>query len=100
MINDLQDTLTADSSGLQVDEDENEIAGLKTPQVTVPLATRGWNPRDLLLGARSEMFSMKGSYFPFSRTKSEREQRGDPRPSVAERYSRRDYVMIDPRGIR
>jgi len=36
---------------------------------------------------------MKGSYFPFSRTKSEREQRGDPRPSVAERYSgREEYV--------
>jgi hypothetical protein len=79
---------------MQVDKDGNEIAGLKTPQVAVPLATHtGWNLRDPLLGAPSEMFSMKGSYFPFSRTKSEREQRGDPRPSVAERYSGRDQYI-------
>ena len=39
------------------------------------------------------MYSMKGSYFPFSRTKSEREQRGDPRLSVAERYAGRDEYV-------
>jgi hypothetical protein len=80
---------------MQVDKDGNEIAGLKTPQVAVPLATHtGWNLRDPALGAASEMFSMKGSYFPFSRTKSEREKRGDPRPSVAERYSgREEYIQ-------
>ena len=73
---------------MQVDKDGNEIAGLKTPQVAVPLATHtGWNLRDPLIGAPSEMYSMKGSYFPFARTKSERERRGDPRLSVAERYS-------------
>ena len=36
---------------------------------------------------------MKGSYCPFSRTKSERERRGNPRPPVAERYSGRDEYI-------
>jgi hypothetical protein len=79
---------------MQVDKDGNEIAGLKTPQVEVPLATHtGWNFRDPKIGAPSELYSMKGSYFPFSRTKSEREQRGDPRLSVAERYSGREEYL-------
>jgi len=79
---------------MQVDKDGNEIAGLKTPQVEVPLGTHtGWNLRDPALGAPDEMYSMKGSYFPFARTRSEREQRGDPRQSVAERYpGREEYV--------
>ncbi len=79
---------------MQVDKDGNEIAGLKTPQVEVPLATHtGWNFRDPKIGAPDELYSMKGSYFPFSRTKSEREQHGDPRPSVAERYKGRDEYV-------
>lgn len=79
---------------MQVDKDGNEIAGLKTPQVEVPLGTHtGWNLRDPAVGAPDEMYSMKGSYFPFARTRSERVQRGDPRPSVAERYpGREEYV--------
>jgi hypothetical protein len=79
---------------MQVDKDGNEIAGLKTPQVTVPLGTHtGWNLRDSSIGAPDELYSMKGSYFPFARTKVEREQRGDPRLSVAERYAGRDQYL-------
>jgi hypothetical protein len=34
-----------------------------------------------------------GSYIPFAATRAEREKNGDPRPSVAERYSgRADYL--------
>jgi hypothetical protein len=79
---------------MQVDKDGNEIAGLKTPQVEVPLGTHtGWNLRDPEIGAPDELYSMKGSYLPFARTKSERAQRGDPRLSVAERYpGREEYV--------
>jgi hypothetical protein len=33
---------------------------------------------------------MAGSYIPFAKTRTEREQRSDPRPSVEERYSSRD----------
>jgi hypothetical protein len=79
---------------MQVNKDGNELAGLKTPEVEVPLATHtGWNLRHLSIGAPDELFSMKGSYLPFPRTKSEREQKKDPRPSIAERYSgQADYV--------
>jgi hypothetical protein len=52
----------------QVDADGNDIGGLKTPQVAVPLAMHtGWNLRNPSIGAPEELFSMTGSYFPFSR---------------------------------
>jgi len=37
--------------------------------------------------------SMKGSTLPFARTADERAQRGDPRPSIAERYASRDDYL-------
>lgn len=50
----------------QVDADGNDLGGLKTPQVAVPLAAHtGWNLRSHAIGAPEEMFSMTGSYFPF-----------------------------------
>jgi hypothetical protein len=84
---------------MQVDRDGNEIAGLKTPQVAVPLGTHtGWNLRDPSIGAPEELYSMKGSYFPFPRTKSEREQKGDPRLSVEERYAGKDAYLARVRA--
>ena len=84
---------------MQVDKDGNEVAGLKTPQVAVPLGTHtGWNLRDPSIGAPEQLYSMKGSYFPFARTRSEREQRGDPRPSVEERYAGRAVYLERVRG--
>jgi hypothetical protein len=51
----------------QVDADGNDIGGLRTPQVAVPLAAHtGWNLRSRAIGSPEEMFSMTGSYFPFS----------------------------------
>ncbi|MDX1982598.1 MAG: alpha/beta hydrolase domain-containing protein [Bryobacteraceae bacterium] len=51
----------------QVDADGNDIGGLKTPQVAVPLAAHtGWNLRAPGIGASEEMFSMTGSFFPFT----------------------------------
>ena len=51
----------------QVDADGNDIGGLKTAQVAVPLAAHtGWNLRALGIGASEELFSMTGSYFPFA----------------------------------
>jgi len=50
----------------QVDADGNDLGGLKTPQVAVPLAAHtGWNLRAPAIGAPEELFSMAGSYFPF-----------------------------------
>lgn len=55
----------------QVDADGNDIAGLKTPQVAVPLAAHtGWNLRAPGIGAPEELYSMTGSYFPFAATEA------------------------------
>ena len=78
----------------QVDGDGNETSGIRLPVIRVPLATyTGWNLRDPSIGAPKELYSMRGSYIPFSRTKAEREKTGDPRLSMEERYgSRKEYV--------
>ena len=65
------------------------------PGVAVPLATyAGWNMRSKEIGAPEEMYSMVGSWIPFPKTKAEREQKHDPRPSIEERYSNRaEYLQ-------
>ena len=61
------------------------------PDVTVPVATyTGWNPRAPETGGAGQIVSMQGSTLPFPATRAEREQRGDPRPSIEERYRDRD----------
>lgn len=78
----------------QVDEDGNELAGVRHPEVTVPLGTfTGWNFRSPAIGGTHQTVSLLGSYVPFARTKAEREQRGDPRRSIQERYSSRDRYV-------
>jgi hypothetical protein len=39
------------------------------------------------------LYPLLGSYIPLARTKAEREGRGDPRPSVTERYPTRDSYL-------
>lgn len=52
----------------QVDADGNELAGIRTAQVAVPLAVHtGWNLRASAIGSSDELFSMTGSYFPFAK---------------------------------
>ena len=73
-----------------VDEDGNEIAGIRPMEIRVPLATyTGWNPRHPEQGAPGDLMSMMGSMFPFARTAAEREKARDPRPSMVERYGDR-----------
>jgi Alpha/beta hydrolase domain len=78
----------------QVDEDGNERDGVRLPEMTVPLATyTGWNLRDPSIGAPGQRVSFEDSYLPFPKTAVERQKRGDPRRSIAERYSsREDYL--------
>lgn len=74
----------------QVDADGNEVAGLKSPEQAVPLATyTGWNLYDPAVGPADRLVELQGSFIPFARTRAEREARGDPRPSIAERYPNR-----------
>ena len=78
----------------QVDADGNERDGVRLPEITVPLATyTGWNLRDPSIGAPDQRVSFEASYIPFPKTAAEREKTGDPRKSIAERYtSRQDYL--------
>ena len=72
----------------QVDADGNEVAGIRVPELAVPLATTtGWNFRAERMGNPTTMYALLGSYVPFARTKAEREARRDPRPSIEERYA-------------
>jgi Alpha/beta hydrolase domain len=76
-----------------VDADGNDVPGIRTPHVEVPLATfTGWNPRAEGYGAPA-LTSIVGSYLPFTATAAQRRASSDPRPSLAERYrSQADYV--------
>jgi hypothetical protein len=65
------------------DTDGNDIAGVRLPDVTVPLATyTGWALRSGVWA--NDGCEQAGQYIPFARTEAERG--ADPRPSVVARY--------------
>lgn len=69
-----------------VDLDGNDVPGIRTPHVEVPIATHtGWNRRPEG-GAERALAGVIGSYLPFAKTEAERTETDDPRPSIAERY--------------
>ncbi|MFN0094454.1 MAG: alpha/beta hydrolase domain-containing protein [Dehalococcoidia bacterium] len=76
-----------------VDADGNELAGVRLPDITVPVATyTGWNPRHPLMGAEDQIIRYIGSTFPFAADESRRATASDVRPSLTERYpSRQEY---------
>lgn len=77
----------------QVDADGNEVVGIRLPAIAVPLATHtGWN----LYRApypEGELCDREGSYVLFARTKAQRLAKGDPRPSLEERYGDHEAYM-------
>jgi hypothetical protein len=71
----------------QVDADGNEIAGVRMPELSVPLATyTGWNLFNARSGPTDVLSSMQGSYIPLLRTRTDRDRSSDPRRSMEERY--------------
>jgi len=84
-----------------LDGDCNEVAGIRLPDVAVPLATyTGWNVRDERMGGAGQMTSgapLLGSTIPFAATKREREAMGDPRSSIEERYSGKTAYLAEVR---
>lgn len=73
-----------------VDDDGNETAGIRLPDVSLPLATyTGWNPRAPVPGRPDTLYELPGSELPFAHDPEERARLGDPRRSRAERYSDR-----------
>lgn len=70
-----------------VDDDGNEVAGIRLPPIAVPVGTyTGWNVYQVQPG---ELCDRYGSFVAFARTKAEREASGDPRRSLEERYGTR-----------
>jgi hypothetical protein len=77
-----------------VDADGNEVAGIRLPDVAVPLATyTGWNLRAAPYGAEGMLAPYNGSYLVFAKTRQQCLQSGDPRPSVPERYPTREAYV-------
>lgn len=78
----------------QTDADGNESAGIRLPQIEVPLATyTPWNFRSEAIGAPNELANFRGAYLPFAVTEAERRRAGDPRPSLEKRYASRDEYL-------
>ena len=78
----------------QVDEDGNDLGGVRGVHLEVPIGTyTGWN-----LGRRDRFedgfCSLQGSFIPFARTKQERLDTGDPRRSMEERYPSKDAYVV------
>jgi len=77
-----------------VDEDGNEVAGIRLPDVAVPVATHaGWNLRGPETGAPEQQMAMQGFTRFFARTESERRAAGDPRRPLESRYRDRDAYL-------
>ncbi len=78
----------------QADADGNDVAGIRMPEIAVPLATYlGWNLFNDRSGPTNELAALTGSFIPFPRTRAERERTKDPRLSIEERYKGRDDYL-------
>ena len=70
----------------QADSDGMDLGGVKSVYQQAPIASfLSWNV------GRKDRFEdgfclFQGAYIPFAKSKAEREQAGDPRPSIEERY--------------
>lgn len=74
-----------------IDEDGNETAGIRLPEIAVPVATHtGWNPRIAPDDLPATLYPRCGWWLPFPPTEAERVLTDDPRPSIAARYRDRD----------
>ena len=79
-----------------VDEDGNEIAGIRLPDLTVPVATySGWNLRHPDVGNPGLVIGISGGLMgwtvPFPAARSA----NDPRRSIGERYDSREAYVSD-----
>jgi hypothetical protein len=77
----------------RTDSDGNELAGIRSIQMQVPLGTYlGWN--EVADGfQKGTGCGYQGGYIPFAATRQQRKASGDPRPSLEERYgTKANYV--------
>jgi len=85
----------------KVDEDGNEVAGARLPEVEAPVATTtGWALRRAGF-SENEGCESNGQHIPFAETKVERVASGDPRRSLEERYKNHaGYVQVVTKAAR
>jgi len=77
----------------KTDKDGNDIAGVRFPDVEVPLATyTGWALRGAAFAA-DDLCDGFGQAIPFVKTKAERLASGDPRLSLEERYPNHEIYV-------
>ncbi|PPD03119.1 MAG: hypothetical protein CTY36_08365 [Methylocystis sp.] len=80
----------------RIDADGNEAAGLRLPDLALPVATfTGFNAQKDKKGPPCAA----GAAIPFAATKSDREKNPDPRPALVERYGSRAYFVATMRVI-
>ena len=77
-----------------VDVDGNEVAGIRLPEVAVPLGTfTGWRLRLPEQGATWALVGLEGVWLPLAPTAALAAAQGDTRIAVTERYKgRKDYI--------
>jgi hypothetical protein len=78
----------------QVDADGNELAGIRTPESLVAVATyTGWNFRSRSIGGTKQLVSLLGSRIPFPKTAAQATAAGDPRKSIEARYPSKEVYL-------
>jgi hypothetical protein len=85
----------------KVDQDGNEVAGIRLPPVEAPIATTtGWALRRAGFG-ENDGCEGNGQHIPFNTTRAERLAARDPRLSLEERYLDHDgYVAAVLKAVR
>ena len=81
-----------------IDESYNEHSGIRLPDLTVPVATyTGWNLRDSSIGNTDLFIGITGGLAGWTlglpATAADRTSSGDPRLSIAERYSSKEEFL-------
>jgi alpha/beta hydrolase family protein len=78
----------------QTDRDGIELAGVRLPDIDVPLATyTGWNYRNPAIGGPTQLYPLLGSYIPFPATAEARAAASDPRAAIVERYASKQAYL-------
>jgi hypothetical protein len=77
-----------------VDETGHDIAGVRMPLISVPLATHtGWNYRHPSAGASTELAGETGSWILLAPSRARRNIVTDSRPSIGERYPSQEHFL-------